>query len=174
MGRSARAKGRQRKNYLELQPDVPREPLRRQDVAHRQINSAIDILVGGGDWLAAHVLSMAALDVVEREAAARGLQTMMAADIASYPVEVQEPYRVTLKGAYNFAKHGGEEVFEHYTPVFVPLLLLVAASTYWEVYGWPADGWLKLTTWFHEEMPDALGRPSILIGGPMDWIGRRG
>lgn len=152
---------------------LPRGPLKEpelrisaQEVAQREIDTAIHLFLGKGDPVAIHVLSMAAFEVVEAEAKRRGVDTVWEQHVAQLPLEHQDAYRALIKGPFNFMKHGGKkgELLSDFMPGSVHLHLIVAASTYWHVFEVQTPLMPALWGWARAHEPKLVLAPAD--GGP--------
>jgi hypothetical protein len=111
-------------------------PLTRQEVAKREIDTAIRLFVAGGDEVSIHVLGFAALGVLETEAKKTGRECsmMMARDHAKE--EYADAFMDVLRDPSNYMKHGGADgTYERFNPAANELVLLFATADYQKLFG---------------------------------------
>lgn len=115
----------------------PTLQLTADEVAEREINVAIDLLLRGGDPVAIHVLTMAAYDVVEAAARRMKKRTVLEDHVATLPADERDGYLDVIRGPFNFMKHGGraEELLADFMPDSVQLHLIAATTTFMDIYG---------------------------------------
>lgn len=135
--------------YLPTAPVVPVVRLTKQEVARRQLETAIDLLLTDGDLIAIHVLSSAAHDVIEGVARKRKILTGFEANVLRYPKHLRDAYRATIKRPFNFMKHGGgDDELADFVPETVNLHLVLAHGSYCHIYGEDVRNGQALMDWW--------------------------
>lgn len=153
-------RGRGRKSS-QIARGVPLSPvlrLSKQEVAQREIDAAIGLFLSGGDPVVVYLLAMAALHVVEGVARHKGIVTMFEMHVLSWPAEARAEYRDILNGPYNFMKHGGSDtaLVEDFMPSMVHLHLVVAFSSYEQVFGEETPGVRAMKAWLATNEPSLV------------------
>jgi hypothetical protein len=140
------------------------EVVTRQDAARRQITTAIELILGGGDAVSANVLTWAATEMLRGVAEHRGVETFHATLESRIKPEFLRQWRDILKSHYNYAKHADrdpERVVEDFSPEATTWALFGAGIDYATLYGkrtWPM---LVYHIWFlcrHPEITVDEGR----------------
>ena len=85
--------------------------LNKEEVAVRQLDSAIRLLFGGGDVVSVHTLACAAANVLRDILRSQGGKAWHDAIIASHP-GIEQEVRQTLARAQNFFKHADRDAKE--------------------------------------------------------------
>lgn len=148
--------------------EFPKETVTRQDTARREIVTAIDLVLGGGDAVSANVLTWAALEVLRGVATARGIETLTAELEDRIKPQAIKMWRELQKGHYNYFKHADRDtdrVVDDFRPEATTWALHSACIDYSRIYETYTWSMIVYKIWFLCRYPDiAMDSGQELVG----------
>lgn len=141
-----------------------RKKLDKEEVASRQLDTAIDLMFGGGDIVSVHTLASASSTIFADLLHAKGEKAWRDEIVECFPGNEQEVRRV-LREAQNFFKHADRDpdaVLE-FDEVTNDETIIVATLEYGQILRLNKNDRKKLTTpmsafqmWYFAKTPDLL------------------
>jgi len=134
----------------------------RRSIARGEIETAIDLLVLGGDAVSCHVLASAASDVLRGVAQSTGKKTFDSIAEEYVKPEHLKDWRRHMSGNYNFFKHVKDDPcreLDSFRPETTVIKLFSAVVDYGVVYGQHTAPMLLFKAWFYCRHPSWLLPP---------------
>ena len=133
--------------------------LTKRRVVRGELDTAIELMVCGGDPVSAMVLTWAAIDVLRGVAESRGIPTFRSiVDQRIKPQHLKE-WRDAERRAYIFSKHADKDPdgeLPAYNPETCAFMLLCAVHDYLALYEQQTVAMLMYLSWFLARYPDLI------------------
>ena len=139
--------------------------LDKEEVASRQLDTAISLMFGGGDVVSVHTLASASSTIFSDLLHAQGVKAWRDEIVECFPGQKQQVGRV-LREAQNFFKHADRDrstVLE-FRPAQTKFLLLDACFSYRVLSGELLPLLQTFTLWMVLQHPDLFHRSDEIMG----------
>ena len=133
--------------------------LTRRQVARREIDAAVTLLLTGGEPVAVNLLAWAAVDVLRGLCEARGVATFMSIFEERIRPEFHAEWRRALRDHHNFLKHSKKDpdrTVEDFKPEASTYAILVAVEDYRKLYETMTYPMQVFRAWFMARNPHVM------------------